>query len=147
MFSSNSLLVYSMLTALVAIAGLQDFRKGEVDNWITIPLFLLGLGGTLFHLRSGQSVGWLSALVIVILTLAAIRGWMGGADWKTLVGLFGLWPLAGLAALVAAGVWGGLAILRTGERNARFPGVSAFALGVGLTFIAQLSIIVFSTKV
>jgi len=140
MFSSNSLLVYSMLTALVAIAGLQDFRKGEVDNWITIPLFLLGLGGTLFHLRSGQSVGWLSALVIVILTLAAIRGWMGGADWKVLVGLFGLWPLAGLAALVAAGVWGGVAILRTGERNARFPGVSAFALGVGLTFFAQLTI-------
>ena len=146
MFSSN-LLVIGVLTALVAIAGLQDFRKGEVDNWITIPLFLLGLGGTFFHLHSGQSVGWLSALVIVILTLAAIRGWMGGADWKTLVGLFGLWPLAGLAALVAAGVWGGLAILRTGERNARFPGVSAFALGVGLTFIAQLSIIVFSTKV
>ena len=66
---------------------------------------------------------------------------MGGADWKVLVGLFGLWPLAGLAALVTAGVWGGMAILRTGERNARFPGVSAFALGVGLTFFAQLSII------
>ena len=140
MFSSNSLLVYSMLTALVAIAGLQDFRKGQVDNWLTIPLFLLGLGGTLFHLYSNQTVGRLSALVIVILTLAAIRGWMGGADWKVLVGLFGLWPLAGLAALVTAGVWGGLSILRTGERNARFPGVSAFAFGVGLTFFAQLTI-------
>ena len=140
MFSSNSLLVYSMLTALVAIAGLQDFRKGQVDNWLTIPLFLLGLGGTLFRLYSNQTVGRLSALVIVILTLAAIRGWMGGADWKVLVGLFGLWPLAGLAALVAAGVWGGMAILRTGERNARFPGVSAFAFGVALTFFAQLTI-------
>ena len=138
MFSSN-LLVTGALTALVAIAGLQDFRKGEVDNWITIPLFLLGLGGTLFHLRSSQ-MGWLSALVIASLTLAACKGWMGGADWKTLVGLFGLWPLAGLAALVAAGVWGGMAILRTGERNARFPGVAAFALGVILTFFAQLTI-------
>ena len=139
MFSSN-LLVTSVLTILVAIAGLQDFRKGEVDNWITIPLFLLGLGGTLFHLRLGQSVGWLSALVSASLTLAACKGWMGGADWKALVGLFGLWPLAGLAALVAAGVWGGLAILRTGERNARFPGVAAFAFGVALTFFAQLTI-------
>jgi hypothetical protein len=37
-------------------------------------------------------VGWLSALVIAILTLAAFKGWMGGADWKILVGLFGLWP-------------------------------------------------------
>ena len=145
MFSSN-LLVTSALTVLVAIAGLQDFRKGEVDNWLTITLFLLGLGGTLFHLRSGQ-MGWLFALVIASLTLAACKGWMGGADWKVLVGLFGLWPLAGLAALVTAGGWGGLAILRTGERNARFPGVAAFALGVGLTFIAQLSIIAFSTKV
>ena len=140
MFSSNNLLVYSMLTALVAIAGLQDFRKGEVDNWITIPLFLLGLGGTLFQLYSGQTVGWLSALVIASLTLAACKGWMGGADWKTLVGLFGLWPLAGLAALVTAGGWGGVAILRTGERNARFPGVAAFAFGVALTFFAQLTI-------
>ena len=139
MFSSN-LLVTSVLTVLVAIAGLQDFRKGEVDNWITIPLFLPGLGGTLFQLYSGQTVGWLSALVIASLTLAACKGWMGGADWKALVGLFGLWPLAGLAALVAAGVWGGLAILRTGERNARFPGVAAFALGVALTFFAQLTI-------
>ena len=134
MFSSN-LLVTSALTALVAIAGLQDFRKGEVDNWITIPLFLPGLGGTLFQLYSGQTVGWLSALVIASLTLAACKGWMGGADWKVLVGLFGLWPLAGVT------------ILRTGEHNARFPGVSAFAFGVGLTFFAQLSIIAFSTKV
>ena len=89
MFSSN-LLVTGALTVLVAIAGLQDFRKGEVDNWLTIPLFLIGLGGTLFHMYSGQSVGWLSALVVTILTLAAIRGWTGGADWKVLVGLFGL---------------------------------------------------------
>ena len=140
MFSSNNLLVYSMLTALVAIAGLQDFRKGEVDNWITIPLFLLGLGGMLFQLYSGQTVGWLSALVIAFLTFAASRRWMGGADWKVLVGLFGLWPLAGLAALVTAGGWGGVAILRTGERNARFPGVAAFAFGVALTFFAQLTI-------
>jgi len=139
MFSSN-LLVTSVLTVLVAIAGLQDFRKGEVDNWITIPLFLPGLGGTLFQLYSGQTVGWLSALVIASLTLAACKGWMGGADWKVLVGLFGLWPLAGLAALVTAGGWGGVAILRTGERNARFPGVAAFALGVILTFFAQLTI-------
>ena len=139
MFSSN-LLVTGALTVSVMIAGLQDFRKGEVDNWLTIPLSLLGLGGTFFHLRPSQGVGWLSALVIAILTLAAIRGWMGGADWKVLVGLFGLWPLAGLAALVAAGVWGGMAILRTGERNARFPGVSAFAFGVALTFFAQLTI-------
>ncbi len=138
MFSSN-LLVTGALTALVAIAGLQDFRKGEVDNWITIPLFLLGLGGALFQLFSSQALGWFPALVIAILTLAAFRGWMGGADWKILVGLFGLWPLAGLAALVTAGVWGGVAILRSGDRNVRFPGVAAFALGI-VQYIVWLAV-------
>jgi Flp pilus assembly protein protease CpaA len=139
MFLSNSLLIYSALTVLVGIAGLQDFRMGEVSNWITIPMLVSGLGGALFHLLSNQVTGGLSTLIIVILTLAALKGWMGGADWKILVGLFGLWPLAGLAALVTAGVWGGLAILRSGDRNVRFPGVAAFAVGVTSAFCVRLS--------
>lgn len=137
---SNNLLVISALTVSVMIAGLQDFRRGEVSNWISIPLLCIGLGAALLQLFSGQALGWFPALVIAILTLAAFRGWMGGADWKILVGLFGLWPLAGLAALVTAGVWGGVAILRSGDRNVRFPGVVAFALGVTLAFCAHLSI-------
>ena len=90
---------------------------------------------SLYRLLAEPHPALFSLVVIAFLTFAASRHWMGGTDWKTLVGLFGLWPLARLA------------ILCTGERNARFPGVAAFAFGVGLTFIAQLSIIVFSTKV
>lgn len=137
---SNNLLVISALTVSVMIAGLQDFRRGEVSNWISIPLLVIGLGGALVHISTDWLAGILPSLAISILTLAAFKGWMGGADWKILVGLFGLWPLAGLAALITAGVWGGVAILRSGDRNARFPGVAAFALGVALTFCAQLSI-------
>ena len=78
-----------------------------------------------------------------MITAAAFKGWMGGADWKVLIGLFGLWPLAGFAALVVAGVWGSLVILFTGDRNARFPGVTAFAFGACLTFFVKVSIILF----
>lgn len=137
---SNNLLVISALTVSVMIAGLQDFRRGEVSNWISIPLLFIGLGGVLVHVSTDWLAGILPILAISILTLAAFKDWMGGADWKILVGLFGLWPLAGLAALITAGVWGGVAILRSGDRNARFPGVAAFALGVTLALCAHLSI-------
>ena len=51
--------------------------------------------------------------------------------------------MAGFAALVVAGVWGSLVILFTGDRNARFPGVTAFAFGACLTFFVKVSIILF----
>ena len=83
----------------------------------------------------------LSLFAMVVITLAAFKGWMGGADWKVLIGLFGLYPLAGFAALVVAGIWGGFMILITGDRNARFPGVTAFAFAACLTFFVKFSII------
>jgi hypothetical protein len=39
------------------------------------------------------------------------------------------------------GVWGGVAMLMTGDRNARFPGVTAFAFAACLTFFVKFSII------
>jgi len=60
-----------------------------------------------------------------------------------LIALFGMWPLAGFAALVVAGIWGGIAIVFNGDRNTRFPGVTAFAFAACLTFFIQLSIILF----
>ena len=80
---------------------------------------------------------------MTVVTLAAFKGWMGGADWKVLIGLFGLYPLAGFAALIVAGVWGSLAILLTGNRNVRFPGVTAFAFAACLTVFGKISIILF----
>ncbi|MCJ7435245.1 MAG: hypothetical protein MUO77_17330, partial [Anaerolineales bacterium] len=79
----------------------------------------------------------LSLFAMAVITLAALRGWMGGADWKILTGLFGLWPPAGFAALVIAGMWGGIVMLLTGDRNAHFPGVTAFAFGACLTFLMK----------
>jgi len=56
---------------------------------------------------------------------------MGGADWKTLVGLFGLWPLAGGCFRVG----GGLDIFRATLYNrVQYEGV-IFSLGKSRLFL------------
>ena len=145
MLSSNFLPGYGVLICVLVIGGVQDWHKGEVSNWISIPLFLMGVFGSILRVfyLDDTLAGALSLFAIAVITTAAFKGWMGGADWKVLIGLFGLWPLAGFAALAVAGVWGGAAILFTGDRNARFPGVTAFAFGACLTFFLKFSIILF----
>jgi hypothetical protein len=61
-------------------------------------------------------------------------GWMGGADYKILACLTALWSLGGLVALLAASIWGGIAVLFTRNRFSTFPGVTAMACGVALPF-------------
>ena len=128
---------------MLAIGGVQDWHTGEVSNWISIPLFFMGITASVLRLLFWDDalVGALSLFAIFVITLAAFKGWMGGADWKVLTGLFGLYPLAGFAALIVAGLWGGILILLTGNRNARFPGVTAFAFAACLTFFVEFSII------
>jgi Flp pilus assembly protein protease CpaA len=143
MLSSHNLPGYGLLLCLLAIGGVQDWQTGEVSNWISIPLFLMGLIAAVLRLLflDDMLTSVLSIFAMGVITLAAFKGWMGGADWKVLIGLFGLYPLAGFAALVIAGVWGGILILLTGDRNARFPGVTAFAFAACLTFFMEFSII------
>ena len=123
-----------ILTVLVVIGGIQDFRSGEVSNWITIPLLLAGIVACLLRMNDAQGI--LSAILIVIVTVFFALQTMGGADWKVLVGLFGIWPLAGLAAVLAAGGWGLIEMLRTRSRHVRFPGVTVYAFATALTFFA-----------
>jgi Flp pilus assembly protein protease CpaA len=125
------------------MGGVQDWCTGEVSNWISIPLFFMGVFASILRLifLDDTLASVLSFFVMAVITLAAFKGWMGGADWKVLIGLFGLYPLAGFAALLVAGLWGGIIILITGDRNARFPGVTAFAFAACLTFFVEFSII------
>jgi Flp pilus assembly protein protease CpaA len=128
---------------VLVIGGVQDWCTGEVSNWISIPLFFMGVFASILRLifLDDTLASVLSLFVMAVITLAAFKGWMGGADWKVLIGLFGLYPLAGFAALLFAGLWGGVIILITGDRNARFPGVTAFAFAACLTFFVEFSII------
>ena len=128
---------------ILVMGGVQDWCIGEVSNWISIPIFLMGVLASILRLLflDDTLASVLSLFVMVVITLAAFKGWMGGADWKVLIGLFGLYPLAGFVALLVAGLWGGIIILITGDRNARFPGVTAFAFAACLTFFVEFSII------
>ena len=145
MLSNHSLLGYGFLLSILIIGGVQDWQTGEVSNWISIPLFLMGVIAAVLRLlfQDDMLASILSIFAMAVVTLAAFKGWMGGADWKVLIGLFGLVPLAGFVALIVAGVWGSLAILLTGNRNVRFPGVTAFAFAACLTVFGKISIILF----
>jgi len=131
----------SSVLVVVAVAGWQDWRTRLVSNWLSIPLFAAGVIGLLIRHEAA------AVFAACVVTVAARRGWMAGGDWKVLIGLFGLWPAAGYAALLAAAVWGAAAVCRrriadrgalTADGGCRFPGVTAFALGVVLTFAGQL---------
>ena len=123
---------FSILLFLI-FAATQDYKTREVSNWITVPLFFGGVIGILVHLDP------LAVLFAIILFAFWIRGKMGGADVKVLVALLGLWTNAALAALVVLGVWGVVLIAQKKE-DKTFPGVVAIAIGAGLTFIGELSI-------
>ena len=145
MLSNNIFPGYAIVIFVLAIGGVQDWHKGEVSNWISIPLFFMGVLASILRVLflDDMLTSAISLFAISVITAAAFKGWMGGADWKVLIALFGIWPLAGVAALVVAGVWGGIAIVFKCDRNTRFPGVTAFAFAACLTFFIQLSIILF----
>ena len=140
----NKLILHLMLVSLVGWMGWQDWKTREVSNAMSIPLLVLGLIGLFLRLYFGEPSAQVALIVILLITTLALQGWMGGADWKVLVGLWGLWILAGIAALVGAGVWGVVMLIRTHDRNVSFPGIAAFALAVLLTFLGEVSIIAFS---
>ena len=135
---SVDLILRAILSALIILGGIQDWKSGEVSNWITIPLLVAGLIACVIKLLNDPETGLGFTMLILLLTILAWNGWMGGADWKVLVGLFGLWPIAGFAAILTAGLWGVVEMIRKRDRNARFPGITAYALASGLTFLIEL---------
>lgn len=130
----DSVPLHLALVGLVAIGGMQDWRKREVSNLLTIPLYLVSMPFAIIRFFQGDVV---PMMIISMLTLAAFEGWMGGADYKILASLTALWSLGGLVALLAAGIWGGIVVLLTRNRLYTFPGVTAMAFGVALAFLAE----------
>jgi Flp pilus assembly protein protease CpaA len=140
--SSSELGILAALLPVLIPAGIQDWRRGEVSNWITIPLFCMGvIAAVLRVLLLNEMLTGVMLFAMAVSTLAAFKGWIGGADWKVLIGLFGLYPIAGFAALLVAGIWGAVLMLATKKRNARFPGVTAFVFAACLTVLGKVSII------
>jgi Flp pilus assembly protein protease CpaA len=91
--SFEQLLLRAGLLVILAISAAQDLRGREVSNWITIPLFLVGLAGCL-------TSGKLAVIVAMIAIVTVTRSGYGPADAKILVGLTGLWPASVLPCLL-----------------------------------------------
>ena len=120
--------------------GWQDWTTREVSNALSIPLAMFGIVGLIIRLYTREPFVALSLVVVIVLTAAALRNWMGGADWKTLVGLCGLWPLAGFATILGAGLFGAGAVLWTRNRNVTFPAICIFAIACALTLAGEVYI-------
>src|ERR1700690_1748895 len=84
------LILRAIVSTLIILGGIQDWKCGEVSNWITIPLLVAGLVACVIRLFKNPDTGLSLTALVLLLTLLAWNGWMGGADWKVLVGLFGL---------------------------------------------------------
>jgi Flp pilus assembly protein protease CpaA len=127
----------SILSLATLIAGIQDWRSRQVSNALTIPMLFFGLLFLAWRFFIEPIPALFSLVVIAFLTAATLRNWMGGADWKVLVGLWGVWPLGGMAALFFGGLFGLIALTRNENRHtATIPAVTAFAVGTSLTYLA-----------
>jgi len=103
----------------------QDWRVGEVSNWLTLPPMVAS--GLTALLAGGDKLVIFSVALISVFILYYL-GNFGGADAKILVGLAGLWPAAFLAAILVQGGWGLVLMLRKG-RSAGFRAVPTYAAG------------------
>jgi hypothetical protein len=135
---NSELAVQLAVIAALALTGWQDFIRREASNAVTIPFFIIGVGTGMYRFHDDPSM-WYVFSAQIIITICAMRGWMGGADWKMQCGLFGLWPFMGVVSLLAEGVWG-LGVWVKHDPRANFPKLSVMAAAVILTFILHLSI-------
>ena len=128
---------HALLAALVVWGGLQDWNRREVADWLTWPLFVLGLGAAVYravHLD-------LLPLTISFFVLSVwYFNWLGGADARVLIGLWGLWPLAGLLGMVCTGLWGLMLVLRKRGKE-RIPALVTVGIGAVIQFISELYIL------
>jgi len=128
-----------IVLVLMLVMGIQDLRTRRVSNWITIPFFFAGLITNTLRAFSDVFLFQFILLCQAVVFFAGYHGWMGGADMKVFVGLLGLFPSAGVAALIACGMWGGVVWAWTGRRNATFPAVTVSAFSTGLILITAIT--------
>ena len=115
-----------VLVIWLLVCAWQDWRTGEVSNWLTVPaMFSAGI----FAWSAGRDAFLLFLVVLVGVVILFYLGGLGGADAKILVVLGGYWPLALVVAILVQGVWGVITLLRKG-RTAGFRAVPTYAAGV-----------------
>ncbi len=129
-------LPHAMLALLSVLAGIQDWRKREVADWLTWPLFIFGLASAVVN--AVKHLDFLPLTISIFLIVTWYFGWMGGADVRIFIGLWGLWPLAGLLALAATGLWGLVLVLRRRGKE-KIPALVSTGFAVCLTFAMEVA--------
>ncbi len=128
---NQQLIISALVIVWLAVCAVQDWKHGEVSNWLTIPAMAIGMGYAVY-LGSERLI--LCAAALAGLMLLYILGSLGGADVKVLVALAGLWPEAMLAALLVQGIWGVVVLMKEG-RGAEFRAIPAYALGAAISIV------------
>lgn len=115
-----------ILLIWLLVCAWQDWRTGEVSNWLTVPaIFSAGM----FAWAAGREAFLLFLAVLVSVFILFYLGGFGGADAKILVVLGGYWPVALFVAILVQGVWGLVMLIYKG-RTAGFRAVPTYAAGV-----------------
>jgi Flp pilus assembly protein protease CpaA len=126
--------LHALTAVLVIWGGLQDWRQREVADWLTWPLFVMGLGTAVFR---AVRLDFLPLTICVFILSVWYFNWLGGADARVMVGLWGLWPIAGLMGMVCTGMWGLVFVLRKCGKE-RIPALVTMAVGVTIQLFVEL---------
>ena len=118
-------LVKVLVLIWLLVCAWQDWRTGEVANWLTLPPMA---AAGIFALFAGRDAVLFFVAALMGVFILFYLGSFGGADAKILVVLAGFWPLAFLAAVLVQGVWGMVMMLRQGRKSG-FRAVPTYAAG------------------
>jgi Flp pilus assembly protein protease CpaA len=138
MSSHVEITLHAVTAALLVWGGVQDWQKREVSDWLTWPLFL---AGSIAAIVRAARLDTFPLLVSIFVLTAWYFNWLGGADARALIGLWGLWPLAGLLGMACTGLWGLALVLRKRGKE-RIPALVAIALAACLTFLLEVAKII-----
>ncbi len=126
---------HALIAALVVWGGLQDWKSREVSDWLTWPLFVMG---AIAAVVSAANWNPIPLFVMMFILTTWYFNWLGGADARILIGLWGLWPMAGFLGMVGTGVWG-LAWILLKHRKDPFPALVPVAYASCLTFLVEVA--------
>ena len=128
---NEELIISVVVMVWLAVCAFQDWKHGEVSNWLTVPAMAIGM---ITAALNGRDRLIICVAAFIGLMLLYILGSLGGADVKVLVALAGLWPAAMLAALLVQGIWGVVVLLKQGK-GAEFRAIPAYALGAAMSIM------------
>jgi len=133
---SDKLLLVVVFVWLL-VCAVQDWRRREVDNWLT----LLPLGIGIILRMAGIIQGPLLPVMITAIPLVLMwnRGWVGGADLKASLTLAVLKMQLFAWAWLGLGFWFlGLRIYYARARDNRLPAFVGYAAGAAFLLAIQV---------